>query len=131
MTYPQLPDPYWEEQDRLRRCGRERDPEAELAREFELADRIADKESLPPWAAHALARRRGGSGPCPYERPHEPPAPTLAPGEPVVYQGEDGQGPALHGRVAEPPDQDGTVLVEFERGGRSTVAADALERRAA
>lgn len=74
------------EQDLLRRYGLERSPQEELDEELELADRHAEQASLPGSPeARALARRRLGRDPFPYEQPHDPPAPTrMAPGEQVV-----------------------------------------------
>jgi hypothetical protein len=122
------------EHELLLRYGIEPNPHADHFYEQELADRICEQASLTPghYAAWQLARSRLGLGRSPYERPNAPAPPTLAPGEPVTYRGEHGDERARHGTVELPLDDDrGAVVVRFENGERSALAAKALERRAA
>jgi hypothetical protein len=131
-------DPDEREQEELRRYGLEHNPYADFVHELELADHYAEQASLEPGhlAARALARHQLGRGPNPYEQPHQPtaaaPPPTAAapqPGERVVHEDPDGQQRA--GRLVERLDEDGAAVVAFDRGGRSVVELDRLEREAA
>jgi hypothetical protein len=119
------------EQDHLRRYGLDHDDYAELVRETELADRIADQASLPPGQplARAAARHRLGRGPSPYERPHQPEPHRFAAGERVSHhRGRSGPRP---GRVVRTLEREGLVEVDFGRHGTTLVAADELEPEAA
>jgi hypothetical protein len=127
-------DPDEAERELLLRYGIEPNPHADHFHEQELADRIREQASLPPGhhAAWRLARSRLGLGRSPYERPTAPsPPPGLRPGERVSYRGARGDEAPRRGTVERVLDEDqGAVVVRFERGGRHALPAEALERRA-
>lgn len=126
-------DPLFEEQhERDLRYGLEEDdPDAELTRELELADRIAEHASLPPGhpSAIAAARRRLGRGPSPYEQAHRPEPQRFVPGERVSHHAPGGD--VRPGRVLRTLEHDGLVEVDFGRHGTTLVDPGQLEPEAA
>jgi hypothetical protein len=117
-----------EERERdLREGLGEEDPHAELMRELELADRIADQASLPPGhpSAIAAARQRLGRGPSPYEQAHRPEPRRFAAGERVSHHAPGGD--VRSGRVLRTLEDDGLVEVDFGRHGTTLVDPDQLE----
>jgi hypothetical protein len=86
----------------------------------------------PACGGAAGQRGDGGEGRT-YERPDAPLPPlALRPGEPVTYRGGNGDQRARHGTVERLLDDDqGAVVVRFEDGERTALAAEALEPRAA
>src|SRR4051812_49530456 len=115
-----------EQHERDLRYGVADDECDDFERELELADRIAEHASAPPFDAgcRALARKRLGLPGSPYEHPHDPEPRRYAEGERVRH--DDGNGPRA-GRVVRPVDHEGLVEVDFGRGRTALVGIEEIE----
>src|SRR4051794_36298400 len=119
-----------EQWERDRRYGVADDEYDEFERELELADRIAEHASAPPFDAgcRALARKRLGLPGSPYEHPRDLELRRYAEGDRVLH--DDGNGPRTD-RIMRTLDHEGLVAVDFGRGGTTLVGIDEIEPEAA
>jgi hypothetical protein len=119
-----------EQCERDLRYGVADDEYDEFERELELADRIAEHASAPPFDAgcRALARKRLGLPGSPYEHPHDPPLRRYAEGDRVQHH--HGDAPRA-GRVVRMLDHEGLVEVDFGHEGTALVGIDEIEPEAA
>jgi hypothetical protein len=119
-----------EQHERDLRYGVADDEYDEFERELEMADRIAEHASAPPFDAgcRALARKRLGLPGSPYEHPHDPPLRRYAEGDCVQHH--HGDGPRT-GRVVRTLDHEGLVEVDFGHDGTALVGIEEIEPEAA
>src|SRR4051794_14719671 len=119
-----------EQHERDLRYGVADDEYDEFERELELADRIAEYASAPPFDAgcRALARKRLGLPGSPYAQPHDRDPHRYAEGDRVCNH--DGTGPRA-GRVVRMLDHEGLAEVDFGREGTTLVGIDEIEPEAA
>jgi hypothetical protein len=130
MHPPALERMLEDQHERDLRYGVADDEYDDFERELELADRIAEHASAPPFDAgcRALARKRLGLPGSPYEHPHDPPLRRYAEGDRVRHH--HGDAPRA-GRVVRTLDHEGLVEVDFGHEGTALVGIDEIEPEAA